>query len=105
MKTWPKRFGSLPLPSSHSSNVFTILRIMFPISIWKWLSPHIKYWKAASFEGFDIVVYTRREKKTLNSRALHALYIFYPGLTSADDQKLECFRSRAINIFINSMKI
>jgi hypothetical protein len=52
----------------------------------------------------EVTVYTLKQQ-TFNSRELHMLKSFDKGLASAKGQKLECFKWKAKNISIITMKI
>ncbi len=57
-----------------------------------------------TISNIEIVVYTCREQ-TCNALAIARTSSFYMGLTSAEGQKLECFKCTGNYIFLIAMKI
>ncbi len=59
--------------------------------------------KQRIFFVMDHIIHIERANR--HCQGIACTRTFYMGLTSAEDQKLECFESIAKNIFINNMKI
>ncbi len=54
--------------------------------------------------GIEIIIDTEREKN-MHCHSIKITRSFYVSLTSAESQKLECFKLMANNIFMSAMKI